>query len=99
MPYRRIRLSRKAREQIRKWALPDDILKEVYLHLTEVLPKDPEHNLSRETSPFDGMVTQFIRRDPYTRGREHEFAFLILFGEDEETLVVERGTYNREEIP
>jgi hypothetical protein len=95
MPFERTRISRLAMEQIRTWALPDDILKEVYLHLTQVLPKDPEHNLSRETAPFDGMVTQFTRRDPYTQGREHEFAFLIHFGEDENTLVVVRGAYHR----
>jgi hypothetical protein len=99
MPFRRTRISRLAKEQIRTWALPDNILKEVYLHLTEVLPKDPEHHLSRETLPFDGMVTQCTRRDPYTGGREHEFAFLVLFGEDEDTLVVARGDYRREDTP
>jgi hypothetical protein len=99
MPYQRTTLSRMAKEQIRKWALPDDILKEVYLHLAQVLPQDPEHHLSRETSPFDGMVTQFTRRDPYTRGREHEFAFLIFFGWDENTLVVDRGAYNCKDNP
>jgi hypothetical protein len=97
MPYQRIRLSRMVKEQIRKWALPDVILKEVYLHLTEVLLKDPEHNLSREAAPFEGLVTEFTRRDPYTSGREHEFAFLIVFGADEDTLVVERGIYKRED--
>jgi hypothetical protein len=76
MAFQKTRLSPQAKEQIRAWALPDDILKDVYLHLTEVLPKDPEHNLSRESSPFDGMVTHFTRRDPYTRGREYEFTFL-----------------------
>jgi hypothetical protein len=29
---------------------------------------------------------------------EHEFAFLIVFGGDEETLVVQRGIYYREDI-
>jgi hypothetical protein len=43
------------------------------------------------------MVTEFTGRDPYTSGREHDFAFLIVFGADEETLVVERGKYNRED--
>jgi hypothetical protein len=81
------------KEQIRKWALPDNILKEVYLHLTEVLPRDPENNLSRETAPFEGMMTHFIRRDPYGPGREHESAFRVFFASDEETLVVERGAY------
>src|SRR5689334_13983960 len=95
MAYRRTRLSRMAMEQIRSWALPDDILTDVYIHLTDVLLQDPEHHLSRERSPFDGMVTQLTRRDRYTMGREHEFAFLILFGSDEQTLVVERGAYFR----
>ncbi len=97
MPFTRIRLSRMAKEQIRAWALPDDILKQVYLHLTEVLPNDPEHNLTRESSAFEGMVTEFTRRDRYTKGREHVFAFLIVFGADEETLVVQRGAYTCED--
>ena len=79
MPYQRIKLSRQVKEQLRSWALPDDILKDVYIHLTEVLPKDPEHHLSRETSPFNGMVTRFTRRDAYTLGREHQFVFSVLF--------------------
>jgi hypothetical protein len=33
-----------------------------------------------------------------TRGREHEFAFLVLFGADEDTLVVERGANYREDL-
>lgn len=80
MPYERIRLSRRVKEQIRSWALPDAILKEVYLYLTEVLPRDPEHNLSREASPFPGMLAQFTRRDPHVRDREHQFVFLVLIG-------------------
>ena len=81
------------KEQIRSWALPDDILKEVYLHFTEVLPQDPENNLIRQTTPFDGMVAEFIRRDAHMKNCEHEFAFLVVFGHDEETLIVERGNY------
>ena len=95
MPFARTRLSRMAKEQIRAWALPDDILKQVYLHLAEVVCQDPENNLRRETSPFNGMVTEFTRRDRYTRGREHEFVFQVVFGVDEETLIVERGLYVR----
>lgn len=98
MPFTRIRVARLAKEQIRAWALPDGILKEVFLHLTEVMPRDPEHNLSRETSPFDGMLAHFVRRDHYTRGRDHEFTFVILYGADEETLIVDRGWYTRNDI-
>jgi hypothetical protein len=47
MAFKRTRISNLAKEQIRNRALPDNILKEVYLHLTEVLSKDPEHYLSR----------------------------------------------------
>jgi hypothetical protein len=97
MPFKRTKVSRMATEQIRAWALPDDIIREVYFHLTEVLPKDPEHNLMRVTSPFDGMATEFTRRDRYIKGREHEFRFRIYFGIDEDTLIADRGTYKRQD--
>jgi len=77
--------------------LPDRIQEEVYLYLTEVLPADLENNLSRESSPFDGMVCQFTRRDHHTKGREHEFLFHVFFSQDEEALHIERGAYNRED--
>jgi len=88
-----------ANEQIRVWALPDEIMRQVYLHLSRVLPNDPEHNLIRGTTPFVGMMTYLTRRDPYTLGREHEFAFQVKFHADEETLVIERGSYYREDSP
>jgi hypothetical protein len=84
---------------IQGWALPDRILEEVYLHLTQVLRADVEGNLSRETSPFNGMVCEFTRRDHHTRGRDHSFVFHVFFGEDEDHLLVWWGDYDRRDYP
>jgi hypothetical protein len=84
----RVRIHPRVVPLIQGWALPDRILEEVYLHLTQVLPADLEGNLSRETSPFNGMVCEFTRRD-------HSFVFHVFFGEDEDHLLVWWGDYDR----
>jgi hypothetical protein len=101
MPYK-VRLARRTVAQIQGWHLPDKILVEVYLHLREVLPADLEHNLSRESAPFDsskGMTCHFTRRDRHVRGREHHFLFQVCFSQDEEALCIERGAYEQENDP
>lgn len=92
----RIRIHTRVLNLIRRWHLPDEIQEEVALYLTEVLPGDPENNLSRETSPYAGMVCRFTRRDHHVLGREHEFIFHVFFSQDEMSLLIEYGTYNRE---
>jgi hypothetical protein len=82
---------------IRGWSLPDEIQEEVYTYLKHVLPADLEHNLRREASPYNGLVCSFSRRDLHVRGREHEFIFHVLFSDDEQFLLVENGSYNRED--
>jgi len=82
---------------IRGWSLPDEIQEEVSIHLNRVLPADLEHNLSRETSPFDGMVCRISRRDHHVRGRDHEFIFHVFFSQDEQFLRIERGAYTGED--
>src|SRR5262245_55416896 len=99
MPYK-VRIARRAVAQIQGWHLPDRILVEVYLYLREVLPADPESNLSRESDPFDqGMTCRFTRRDPHVRGREHHFVFHVFISQDEEALCIERGAYEQENAP
>ncbi len=93
----RIRIHRRVINLIRGWNLPDRIPEEVDLFLEVVLPADPENNLIRETAPYDGMVWQFTRRDPDIRGREHDFIFHVFFSQDEEALLIERGSYTRED--
>jgi hypothetical protein len=90
----RIRIHRRVVNLIRGWHLADALQEEVYLHLTEVLPADPENNLTRETGPFAGMVCRFCRRDHHVAGRDHEFTFHIFFSQDEMSLVIEYGSYD-----
>jgi hypothetical protein len=73
----RVRIHRRVSNRIRGWNLPDEIQEEVYLPLSRVLPADLEHNLSRETNPYDGLVCCFCHRDLHVRGREHEFIFHV----------------------
>ena len=95
----KVRLSTLAVAQIRGWHLPDKILAEVNLFLRDVLPRDMDNNLSRESEPFDrskGMTCSFTRRDSHILGREHHFVFHVFFGQDEESLYIERGAYDQE---
>jgi hypothetical protein len=89
----KVKLLDLAKKQIQSWHLPDRIQDELSLFLTRVLPADTEHNLQRVEQPFQGMIAECVRRDPYTAGREHHFVFLVCFGDDEETLYVARGHY------
>jgi hypothetical protein len=99
MPFK-IRIARRVMTQIQGWHLPDKIQVEVYLYLQEVLPADPENNLSRESEPFDkGMTCRFTRRDHHVQGREHHFIFHVFFSQDEETLCIERAAYEQENAP
>ena len=91
----RVRIHRRVINLIRSWNLPDEIQEEVSIHLNRVLPADLDHNLSRETSPYDGLVCSFSRRDLHVKGREHEFIFHVFFSDDEQFLRIENGSYNR----
>ncbi len=93
----RVRIHRRVINLIRGWSLPDTIQEEVELYLTEVLPADLENNLSRETSPFQGMVCRFSRRDHDVKNRDHHFLFHVFFSQDEQSLRVENGAYDRED--
>jgi hypothetical protein len=93
MAYGKVKLSNLGTKQIQSWGLPDQIQAELFLYLTRILPADPEHSLIRVTSPFDGMVGQCVRPDPFVKGRDHSFVLLVYFGQDEQTLYVARGDY------
>jgi hypothetical protein len=93
MAYAKVKLSNLVTKQIQSWALPDQIQAELFLYLSRILPTDPEHNLTRVSSPFDGLVGECVRADPFVKGRDHSFAFLVYIGQDEQTLYVARGVY------
>ncbi len=71
------------------------MLVEAFLRLNDQLASDPARHLRRIREPFDGMEFAFSMVDPENRFCEHYFVFHILFGADEETLVVARVAYLR----
>jgi hypothetical protein len=81
--------------RIAGWGLSDAVFVDVYLFLREVLPTAPTEYLQRRRQPFDGMVYEFSLIDPGNRLREHLFAFHVLYGQDEQTLVIVKGGYRR----
>jgi hypothetical protein len=80
--------------RIASWGLSDPVLVEVYLRL-EALRNTPADHLRRERRPFDGMVWRFNLIDPDNRIQQHFFCFQVLYGQDEQTLMVARGAYIR----
>ena len=94
MPYN-IRIHPRVINLIRSWHLPDKIQEEVALFFREVLPQDTESYLSRENSPYNGMVCRFSRRDHHIKGWEHEFAFHVYISQDEMSLLIENGITSR----
>ena len=83
--------------KIARWGLSDAVLVDVYLYLHEVLPTDPAAFLRRGRRPFDGMLYEFSLIDPDNRLCEHVFAFLVVYAQDEQTLLVANGGYWRRE--
>jgi hypothetical protein len=93
MPYRVRTLPQVAR-QIQRWPMPDVVLVDVYLRL-DLLTSNPAERLSRETTPFDGMVYRFSLIDPTNELCVHTFLFHAVYGQDEETLWIVHGVHNR----
>jgi hypothetical protein len=91
----KVRIRPEVARKIAGWGLSDPVLVEVYLRLREVLPLDPLACLRRVVKPFDGMVYEFSFVDPENRFREHFFVFLVVYGQDEESLIVASGGYFR----
>jgi hypothetical protein len=98
MAFGRVRFSDLVTAQIRAWALPDQVQLELFFYLTRVLPADPEHNLIRVKTPFDGMSAECLRRDPHVKGRDYQLLFRVFIGQDEESLFIERGYYEPEQV-
>jgi hypothetical protein len=89
MPYL-VRILPRAERHIASWKLPDEVLVEIYLRLQGKLPMSPSKLLRRKD---DGMIYKFSMVDPTNRFCEHFFEFPVLYGQDEETLLVNRGAY------
>jgi hypothetical protein len=83
-----------ARRQIAGWGLPDPLFVNVYLRLRE-LESNPAARLVRTNAPFSGMSRVFSVIDPADRLTEYTFFFEIRYGQDEQTLYVVRGGFER----
>lgn len=77
---------------LRSWRLDDETLVDVYLRLEE-LRENPSSLLRRSEFPLDGMVYEFAFVDWQNRLCEHHFRFLVVYGQDEESLIVASGLY------
>ena len=84
-------------ERIKTWGLvgPHDyLLVEVYFRL-ERLRDNPTHWLRRASSPIEGKLYEFSLINPNERLCRHIFVFLVVFSQDEQTLIVAYGGYWR----
>lgn len=77
--------------------LPDFLLVEAHMRLREELAREPRNLLRRTTqrvgSPFDGLIYSFSLVDPQDRLVEHFLTFQVVYGQDEQTLVVTNFAY------
>src|SRR5438128_808342 len=90
-----VRIPGPVRKKIASWGLPDALLVEVYLRLTDELARNPSLHLVRAEEPFDGMVYRFSLIDPENRLCEHFCIFHVLYGQVEATLEVVNFVYLR----
>jgi hypothetical protein len=86
--------SDRVRRRIASWRLPDPILVEVYLRLGEDLVDNPAQKLKRTYGTMDGMSYWFRIVDPANRFQEYRFRFHIVYGQDEERLIVVTGGFH-----
>lgn len=91
----RLQIRRHVYQQLNSCGLPDPVLVEAFLRLREQLADDPQRHLQRIREPFDGMAYGFNMIDPGNRFCEHHFIFHVLYGADEESLIVVRLMYLR----
>src|SRR4051795_12749747 len=96
MPYR-LQYSPFVIRQIRLWPMPDVMIVDVYNRL-QAVASEPRRFLRPLKGTQDGMGYAFRMVDPLNRFCEHAFAFVLMYGQDEETLLVIRGKHRRTTI-
>lgn len=92
----RVRIRKSAAAQITSWNLPDFLLVEIHLRLREQLAQSPTTHLHRVRQPYDGMVYEFSLVDSQNRLCEHVCTFLVVYDQDEQTLIVTNAGYRRQ---
>ena len=90
----KVRIRSSIRKRIVAWNLPDPVFVEVLLRLEQELVHNPPSQLARTGQPFDGMTYAFSLVDPNNRFCEYAFVFHIVYGQDEETLLVVNCGYH-----
>jgi hypothetical protein len=85
-------LSKRVRKEISSWGLPDSVLVDVYLQLREALGDNPGVQLVHADDGYEGMVFPLALVDPANRLSVFRFIFRVVYGQDEETLFVLRGS-------
>ena len=93
----RIEFDSVARKKIKSWDWTgryDFLLVDIELRVRDPC-QDPARLLRRAELPFEGMVLEFAIIDPLDRMIEHRFAFLVLYSQDEQTLIVANAGYTR----
>jgi hypothetical protein len=93
VPYR-VDIPARVRRQIRSWPMPDVLIVDCYERLN-ALRDNPAMSLVRTERPFDGMTLAFEIVDPTNRLVLHRFAFLAVYGIDEETLFIDAAAHER----
>ena len=91
----RVQVAHSVRRKIASWRLPDFLMVEIHLRLSEDLARRGSEALERSSGPFDGMLYRFILIDPANRLTEHFCTFHVLFGQDEESFHVINFNYIR----
>jgi hypothetical protein len=77
---------------VRTWGLSDHLFVEMRLRVNS-LAENPSTQLDRVAHPFDGMGFRIQLIDPHNRLCQHTFLFHVVYGQDEERLIIARGTY------
>jgi hypothetical protein len=80
------------RRQLNSWRLDDVTRIDVYLRLHQ-LQDNPQLLLQQSTSPPGGMIYAFSFVDSANRILEHRFEFLVLYSQDEQSLILASGVY------
>jgi hypothetical protein len=88
----RLILTPGCRRQMSTWAIDDVTMIDVHLRIHQ-LEENPNSLLQQHTSPQGGMVYEFSFVDSKNRILEHRFQFLILYSQDEESLIIVSGVY------
>jgi hypothetical protein len=94
----KVRIARPVAATIASWDLPDHLLVEVYLRLRDDLSRHPADSLIRLHDLVDRLMYSFSIRDLSNRTFDYIFVFQVVYGQDEESIVILDAHYERTEV-